>query len=307
MVLSRAVPLGEQEQVGVHGQVPGVSGAGRCRGAGLRCRRAEKPVVAEGGVQGDDVLGVHQSGGAGVRDQLACPAGVPDGGGDDGEQAAWAQCSLAGRPRQAGIVVAATAAGGRAGRPTARCRAGADHGKVSGAGTAVLGRVGGAAAGAGRGGQEHLNSWPWRGDQVAEAPAVAEVKGSGRSCRPVVLRRLRLDGGQVCQRPPRGSPTSRASNARSAFGHQGQASARFGEVWCALEDLDLPTVPDLPSLLPAGGQAPGTVRILRLSRPALMPRRGASLRHTEAPQARVAWGCRRERETGGHPVPRRYS
>ena len=55
---------------------------------------------------------------------------------------------------------------------------------------------------------------------------------------------------------------------------QGQASARFGEVWCALEDLDLPTVPDLPSLLRAGGQAPGTVRILRLSRPALMPRRG---------------------------------
>ncbi len=55
---------------------------------------------------------------------------------------------------------------------------------------------------------------------------------------------------------------------------QGQASARFGEVWCALEDLGPPTVPDLPSLLPAGGQAPGTVRILRLSRPALMPRRG---------------------------------
>ncbi len=96
-----------------------------------------------------------------------------------------------------------------------------------------------------------------------------------RSPRRPRLRRSRdQDGGQVCQRPPRGSPTSRASNARSAFGHQGQASARFGEVWCALEDLDLPTVPDLPSLLPAGGQAPGTVRILRLSRPALMPRRG---------------------------------
>ncbi len=92
--------------------------------------------------------------------------------------------------------------------------------------------------------------------------------------RPRLWRSRDQDGGQVCQRPPRGSPTSRASNARSAFGHQGQASARFGEVWCALEDLDLPTVPDLPSLLPAGGQAPGTVRILRLSRPALMPRRG---------------------------------
>jgi hypothetical protein len=34
------------------------------------------------------------------------------------------------------------------------------------------------------------------------------------------------------------------------------------------------TAPDLPSLLPAAGQAPGTVRILRLSGPALMPRRG---------------------------------
>ena len=58
-------------------------------------------------MQGDDVLGVHQPRGACMRDQLAGPAGVPDGGGDDGEQAAGAQGPLAGRPRQAGIAVLA--------------------------------------------------------------------------------------------------------------------------------------------------------------------------------------------------------
>ena len=86
---------------------------------------------------------------------------------------------------------------------------------------------------------------------------------------------------------------------------QGQASARFGEVWCALEDLNLQTVPDLPSLLPAGGQAPGTVRILRLSRPALMPRRGDIAQTYRGPAGLTSHGgCGRERGTGGHPVPR---
>jgi hypothetical protein len=88
--MAGASGLGEQEQVGVHGQVPGVRGAGRSLGGGVRYRKAEQPVLTEEGVHGDEVLDVHEPCGARLRDQLAGPAGPPDHGGDDGEQAAGA-------------------------------------------------------------------------------------------------------------------------------------------------------------------------------------------------------------------------
>ena len=144
----------------MHRQVPGLSRAGR-RGGRLR-PRAQQVVVVEGSVQGYDVLGVHQPRGACMRDQLAGPAGVPDGGGDDDEQAAGAQGPLAGRPWQAGIAVRAGVTGGRAGRLAARHGAGGDYGKRGSAGAGP----GGAAAGAGRRGQEHVIFRAGHGDQV---------------------------------------------------------------------------------------------------------------------------------------------
>ncbi len=49
----------------------------------------------------------------------------------------------------------------------------------------------------------------------------------------------------------------------------------------------------------------GSIRLLRLSRPTLMLRRGwTSLRHTEAPAGHTSnRECGRERGTDGHPVP----
>ena len=82
---------------------------------------------------------------------------------------------------------------------------------------------------------------PRDGPAVA-GPAVAEVKGSGRSCRPVVLRRLRRG-----RRPSRSAAAARLAHfdvvqCAQCIRSHGQASAGFGEVSCALEDEDLPTV-----------------------------------------------------------------
>jgi hypothetical protein len=82
---------------------------------------------------------------------------------------------------------------------------------------------------------------PRDGPAVA-GPAVAEVKGSGRSCRPVVLRRLRRG-----RRPSRSAAAARLAHfdvvqCAQCIRSHGQAGAGFGEVSCALEDEDLPTV-----------------------------------------------------------------
>src|SRR5215216_429067 len=58
-----------------------------------------------------------------------------------------------------------------------------------------------------------------------------------------------------------------------------------------------------------GWPSAGTIRILRLSRPAPMPRRGwTSLRHAEAPAGHTSHEeCGRERGTDRHAVPPRCS
>ncbi len=77
--------------------------AGRGAGSaeGERAGRGDHEAAGvDGGVQGDDVLGVDQPGGAGAGDQLAGVAGFLHRAGEDGEQATGPQYPLAGRVQQ---------------------------------------------------------------------------------------------------------------------------------------------------------------------------------------------------------------
>lgn len=115
--------------------------------------------------------------------------------GGNGKHAAAAQGPLAGRPWQAGIAVRAGVTGGRVGRPAARHRAGGDHGKPGSAGAGP----GGAAASAGRRGQEHLIFRAGHGDQVAGARQGADHRAGGGTAVTAGARQLAGAG-----RAPRG-------------------------------------------------------------------------------------------------------